>query len=52
MKTRNILKKFAALSGILAIALMLSACDRCGNFLRSEGGQTPLSCKSDGPKPQ
>jgi hypothetical protein len=52
MVMKNIIAKSIAISGILVLAVLLSACDRCGDFLKSEGGQTPLSCKSDGPKPQ
>lgn len=35
-----------------ALALLLAGCDRCGDLIKSMGGNTPLVCKSDGPKPQ
>jgi hypothetical protein len=40
------------LLGIFALALLLAGCDRCGNWIKSEGGNTPIVCKGDGPKPQ
>jgi len=52
MVMKNIIAKSIAISGILVAAVLLSACDRCGDLLRYESGQTPLSCKGDGPKPQ
>jgi hypothetical protein len=39
------------LLGIFALALLLAGCDRCGDWIKSEGGNTPLVCKGDGPKP-
>ncbi len=48
----SVLRKSAALSVIVALTMVLSACDRCGDLLKGEGGSMPLSCKSDGPKPQ
>jgi hypothetical protein len=36
----------------LALALLLAGCDRCGDWIKSEGGKMPLACKGDGPKPQ
>jgi hypothetical protein len=44
--------KFSPLFGVFAFALLLAACDRCGDWVRNEGGKVPLACKSDGPKPQ
>jgi hypothetical protein len=38
--------------GIFALALMLASCDRCGDLIKSMGGNTPLVCKGDGPKAQ
>ena len=52
MTARNVVRKSAALSSILVLALMLSACDRCGDWLKSGNGQTALSCKHDLPKPR
>jgi len=52
MTARNVVRKSAALSSILVLALMLSACDRCGDWLKSGNGQTALSCKDDLPKPR
>jgi hypothetical protein len=37
---------------MLTLALLLAGCDRCGDWIKSEGGNTPLVCKGDGPKPQ
>lgn len=45
--------KFAAVSALIALfPLLVAGCDRCGEWLKSEGGATQLACKSDGPKPQ
>ncbi len=44
--------KLSPLFGIFALALMLSACDRCGDWIKAEGGKVPDACKGDGPKPQ
>jgi hypothetical protein len=44
--------KLPPLLGIFVLALLLAGCDRCGEWLKSEGGNTLLVCKSDGPKPQ
>jgi hypothetical protein len=44
----RLLQCFAA----LALALLIAGCDRCGDWVKAEGGQAPLACKSDGPKPQ
>ena len=38
--------------GIFALALLLAGCDRCGDLIKSAGGNTPLVCKGDGPKVQ
>jgi hypothetical protein len=38
--------------GVFALALLLAGCDRCGDLIKSQGGNTPLVCKGDGPKPQ
>lgn len=46
------LSPLAPLLGILALALLLAGCDRCGYWIKSEGGNTPLVCKGYGPKPQ
>jgi hypothetical protein len=43
-------QKIFSLSIIIAFALVLSACDRCGDWIKSEGGQNPIACKGDGPK--
>ena len=40
------------LLGIFALVLLLAGCDRCGEWIKSEGGKTPLVCKGDGPKAQ
>ncbi|HEY4862607.1 MAG TPA: hypothetical protein VIH65_00660 [Xanthobacteraceae bacterium] len=40
------------LLGVFALALLLAGCDRCGEWIKSEGGKTPLICKGDGPKAQ
>jgi hypothetical protein len=44
--------KFAAAWAVIAVAMLVAGCDRCGEWLKSEGGSAPLACKSDGPKPQ
>ncbi|HLL27769.1 MAG TPA: hypothetical protein VKT73_08985 [Xanthobacteraceae bacterium] len=44
--------RLAQLFGLCAFALLLAGCDRCGDWVRSEGGKVPSACKSDGPKPQ
>jgi hypothetical protein len=44
--------KFSPLLGVFALALLLAGCDRCGEWLKSESGKTPIVCKGDGPKPQ
>jgi hypothetical protein len=44
--------KFAAAFTVVALAILVAGCDRCGEWLRSEGGSAPLACKSDRPKPQ
>ena len=44
--------KLSVLLGTFALALLLASCDRCGDWIKSEGGATPLACKGDGPKPQ
>jgi len=44
--------KFSPLLGVFALALLLAGCDRCGEWIKSEGGKTPLICKGDGPKAQ
>lgn len=44
--------KLVSLLGVFALALLLAGCDRCGDLIKSMGGNTPLVCKSDGPKPQ
>lgn len=38
--------------GLFALVLVLAGCDSCGDFIKGASGQTPLSCKSDGPQPQ
>jgi len=43
--------KFLPALGIFALALLLAGCDRCGDWMKSEGGKVPQVCKSDGPKP-
>jgi len=45
-------RKLAELSALLLLFALAAGCDRCGEWLKSEGGGTPLACKSDGPKPQ
>jgi hypothetical protein len=42
--------KFSGL--LVALALLLASCDRCGDWIKSEGAAVPLACKGDGPKPQ
>jgi len=44
--------KLSPLLGVLALALLLAGCDRCGDLIKSAGGNTPLVCKGDGAKPQ
>ena len=44
--------KISPLLGVFALALLLAGCDRCGDWVKSEGGHTLLVCKGDGPKPQ
>ena len=44
--------KLPPLVGVFALALLLAGCDRCGDLIKSAGGNTPLVCKGDGPKPQ
>ena len=44
--------KLWSLLGVVTLALVLAGCDRCGDWMKSAGGNTPLVCKSDGPKPQ
>ena len=44
--------KFLLPIGIFALALMLAGCDRCGDLIKSAGGNMPLVCKGDGPKAQ
>jgi hypothetical protein len=39
------------LLGVFALAFLLAGCDRCGEWIKSQGGNTPLVCKGDGPKP-
>ena len=48
--SRNRMKLLPPL-GLFALALLLAGCDRCGDWMKSEGGKVPLACKSDGPKP-
>lgn len=48
----KLMPQLMPLLGIFALALLLAGCDRCGEWLKSEGGNTPLVCKGDGPKPQ
>jgi hypothetical protein len=43
--------KFLPPIGLLALALFLAGCDRCGDWIKSEGGNAPQVCKSDTPKP-
>jgi hypothetical protein len=43
--------KFLPSLGLFALALLLAGCDRCGDWIKSEGGKVPLVCKGDGPKP-
>jgi hypothetical protein len=45
---RQLLKSAAG----LFVAILLASCDRCGDWIKSEAGNTPLACKSDGPKPE
>lgn len=44
--------KLPPLLGFFALALLLAGCDRCGDLIKSAGGNTPLVCKGDGAKPQ
>ncbi len=44
--------KLMPLLGIFALVLLLAGCDRCGDWVKSEGGNTLIVCKGDGPKPQ
>jgi hypothetical protein len=52
MSERSRSLKLVPFLGVLALALLLAGCDRCGDLIKSVGGNTPLVCKSDGPKPQ
>ena len=52
MPERSRSLKLLPLLGVFALALLLAGCDRCGELIKSVGGNTPLVCKSDGPKPQ
>jgi len=44
--------KLAAAFAVIAWLTLVAGCDRCGDWLKSEGGSAPLACKSDGPRPQ
>jgi hypothetical protein len=44
--------RLTPLMGVFTLALLLAGCDRCGDWIKSEGGNTPIVCKGDGPKPQ
>jgi hypothetical protein len=44
--------KLPPLVGVLALALLLAGCDRCGDVIKSAGGNTPVVCKGGGAKPQ
>jgi hypothetical protein len=44
--------KLPPLVGVFALALLLAGCDRCGDLIKSAGGNAPLVCKGDGAKPQ
>ncbi|HXY89332.1 MAG TPA: hypothetical protein VEH75_01790 [Xanthobacteraceae bacterium] len=44
--------RLSKIFALIALAIWLAGCDRCGDWIKSEGGATPLACKSDGPKPQ
>jgi hypothetical protein len=48
----KLLPQLTPLPGIFALALLLAGCDRCGDLIKSAGGNTPLVCKGDGPKAQ
>jgi hypothetical protein len=40
-----------SLLGLFALSLALSSCDNCGDLIKGQGSNTPMSCKSDGPQP-
>jgi hypothetical protein len=45
-------REIRAASALVALFLLVAGCDRCGEWLKGEGGNAPLACKSDGPKAQ
>ena len=44
--------RLSKIFALIVLAIWLAGCDRCGDWVRADGGATPLACKGDGPKPQ
>lgn len=52
LETHKSFRAGLSLLGLFALGLTLSSCDNCGDLIKGQGSDTPMSCKSDGPQPR